>query len=81
MIKAPNTGKDTPVAACRKACSKIGLGLMPLSNASFNIEDIFRLPEYVHRINEILVTDGQEKYYNGISTFLSTPKGGAVHFF
>ena len=78
LLKAQNIGRDTPAEACRKACSKIGLGLMPLDNIGLQISDIRKLPHY--SAYYLLVTDGMEKFSSntGISRVLSTPKGGGL---
>ena len=79
MIKVQNIGKDTLQAACRKACSKIDMGLMPLSNIDDDWWCLKQLAEYNHEEQQTIMTDGQEEFFGGISTFLSTPNGGKVN--
>ena len=78
MIKVQNIGKDTLQATCRKACAKIDMGLMPLSNIDDDWWCLKQLPEYNHEEQQKIMTDGREIFSGGTSTFLSTPTGGTV---
>ena len=81
LIKANNTvGSSTLQTACRKACSKIGMSLMPLSDIDDNRWALQQVPEYRRELRQQIMTDGCELFSSqGISTFLSTPNGGEVH--
>ena len=79
MIKVQNIGKDTLQAACRKACAKIDMSLMPLSNIDDDWWCLKQLAEYNREEQQKIMTDGQEEFVDGISTFLSTPNGGKVN--
>ena len=80
LIKLKKTGGDTPVASCRKSCSKAGLSLMPVSS-SIEYLAVKKLSNYNR--TQSIITDGQEVFLHDLkpSTFLSTPNGARVTFF